>query len=169
MMKGISVEWKNSSFLWKSLLNLSSTRLNQSSPVKNQVSSLIVHQKAGERFPLQSLEIHRDLISVYLLVMKILALLTGKISSQLSIISAAIQSFVKTPNDVPIVNQVVEIDLSRLDKNCGAESVCSSLFFHFTWIYERDDYVNHRQGFVFATKDIVKHRFEFVRTSNIPC
>ena len=105
------------------------------------------------RFPLQSLEIHRDLISVILLVMKILALLTGKISSQLSIVSAAIQSFVKRPNDVPIVNQVVEIDLSRLDKNCGAESVCSSLFFHFAWIYERDDYVNHGQGFVFTTKD----------------
>lgn len=97
--------------------------------------------------------------------MKILAVLTGKISSQLSIISAAIQSFVKTTNEMPIVNQVVEIDLSCLDKNCGVESVCYSLFFHFAWIYERDDHVNHGKGLVFTTKDTMKHGF--VGTSNI--
>ncbi|XP_074616558.1 Fanconi anemia group A protein-like isoform X3 [Acropora palmata] len=83
----------------------------------------------------------------------------GKISSQLSIISAAIQSFVKTPNDVPIVNQVVEIDLSRLDKNCGAESDSSKSVetllqaFYKTW-----------EKVTTCTPDLVGHakRFQWI-------
>ena len=55
----------------------------------------------------------------------VLLLSTGKISSQLSFISATIESIVRTPNEMPIGKQLVEMDVNCLDKD-GAESVCGS-------------------------------------------
>ena len=52
-------------------------------------------------------------------------LFTGRISSQLSIISATIQSIIQTSNEVAVVNQLVEMDVNSLDKNnTETEQVC---------------------------------------------
>ena len=49
----------------------------------------------------------------------------GRISSQLSIISATIQSVTKTWNETQLTNQLIEIDFSNLDKT-STERVCYS-------------------------------------------
>lgn len=48
---------------------------------------------------------------------------TGRISSQLSIISATIQSITNTWNESQLTNQLIEIDVSNLDKT-STEPVC---------------------------------------------
>lgn len=63
---------------------------------------------------------------------------SGKISSQLSFISATIESIVRTPNEMPIGKQLVEMDVNCLDKD-GAESDMSKCVetllqaFYQTW------------------------------------
>lgn len=47
----------------------------------------------------------------------------GRISSQLSIISATIQSITKTWNEAQLTNQLIEINVSNLEKTSN-EPVC---------------------------------------------